>query len=133
MVLFHSTFGGLIMGKHISKEEQLRLIQECRNTGLSVNAPSDVPWLLKDRSLAVFLFPDIFWQLWWPWKKIFQKWAVCIIHMCRYLCQQILKVFVWFQIISLGGFCYTIYYCWWCCSIYSIYHFPVLPVMFLST
>lgn len=31
------------MGKHISKEEQLRLIQECRNSGLSVNAPSDVP------------------------------------------------------------------------------------------
>lgn len=63
-------------------------------------APSDVSLLLKDRSLAVFLFPDIFWQLWWLWKKIFQKWAVCIIHMCRYLCQQILKVFVWFQIIQ---------------------------------
>ena len=43
MVLFHSTFGGLIMGKHVSKDDQLRLIQECRNSGLS-----DYQWCTKN-------------------------------------------------------------------------------------
>ena len=31
------------MGKHISKEDQLRLIQECRNSGLS-----DYQWCIKN-------------------------------------------------------------------------------------
>ncbi|KAI4451632.1 hypothetical protein C823_006192 [Eubacterium plexicaudatum ASF492] len=49
-------------------------------------------------------FPTLLWQVWRPWEQVFQKISVCVVFVFRYLSQEILHVFIDFQIVCLSSF-----------------------------
>ena len=49
-------------------------------------------------------FPTLLWQVWRPGEQVFQKISVCVVFVFRYLSQEILYVFIDFQIVCLCSF-----------------------------
>ena len=49
-------------------------------------------------------FPTLLWKVWRPWEQVIQKISVCVVFVFRYLSQEILHVFIDFQIVCLSSF-----------------------------
>ena len=59
-------------------------------------------------------------------EQFFQKASGCVFHVLRDHGQQILKVFVWLQVVGLYCFCNTVDHSEGLCPVYSINDLPVL-------
>ncbi len=66
-------------------------------------------WLGYTVIVILFRLTAVFRESWRPWKQVFTKTLVSVIHMLWDFCQEIFKVFIWFQVICFGCFSYVVY------------------------
>ncbi len=55
-------------------------------------------------------FPTSLQQVWRPWEQVIQKIKVCVVFVFRYLGQEILYIFIDFQIVCFCSFCNAVDY-----------------------
>ena len=55
-------------------------------------------------------FPTSLQQVWRPWEQVIQKIKVCVVFVFRYLGQEILYIFIDFQIVCFCSFSYAVDY-----------------------
>lgn len=66
-------------------------------------------WLGYTFITILFRLTAVFREIWRPWKQVFTKTPVSVIHMLWDFCQEIFKVFIWSQVICFGCFGYAVY------------------------
>lgn len=85
------------------------ILHELRNRCLTSTKLEQTCMIVTDLLQFLFHFifigfPTLLWQVWRPWEQVFQKISVCVVFVFRYLSQEILHVFIDFQIVCLSSF-----------------------------
>lgn len=96
-----------IRGKLICNERKRWIA--CTYTKSEPSCIIESGWLGYTFITILFRLTAVFREIWRPWKQVFTKTPVSVIHMLWDFCQEIFKVFIWSQVICFGCFGYAVY------------------------